>query len=802
MNEFMRHSRTARIYAFTLCVLVTPVIATGQVPVAWDASFNPGTIGPGSVSTLQFDISNLTSVAVRNLGFSNTLPAGVTIASPAASLNTCGGTLSATNGGSTISLTDGGIGALGSCSVSVDVTASAPGTYTNVTGDLTSDAGNSGSASADLTVAADRPGFSKSFSPSVVAFGGRTTLTLTVDNTLNTSPAPNLRFTDNLPDGLGIADPSIASTTCTGGNLSAPAGGTVISYAPNYFGDASVAAGAICSVTVEVIAMSTGVLGNTTGELTSDNGSGARSSGKAANTLTVPSNDLSLTKSFTNDPAYPGGTVTLEFTVRNLNRRSAAADIGFTDDLNGTLSGLTAIDTPLSSPCGPGSTLTGNSVLTLASGNLDPEASCTFEVLLQVPAAASGAFTNTTSEITANVDGEPVTGNPATDVLVVTPAPLLTKTYLDDPVGAGGTVELEFSITNTSTILAASSIFFEDVFPVELGTAASVPATGFCGAGAQATFLPVSDFAPAKLTVSSASLAASDSCTFSITLNVAVDAAEGIYPNTTSFITAVVGNETTTGPPASDELTIVSAPRLQKEFTDDPVAAGDTVTLVFTLSHSEIAPGDASGITFSDDLDAALSGLEATGLPLQDLCGQGSQLVGTSTVTFSSGVLAPGEGCSFAVTLQVPVGAAPGNHTNTTSAVIASVLGVDTMSSPASADLQVAGLTLTQDFTDDPVMPGGTVTVRYTLDNASSTSSAEDIQFLHNLNNVVSGLTATVLPGVDPCGAGSSVTGTNLLIFQGGILAAETSCSFDVTLQVPAAAAPDTYNSVTSTVVA
>ena len=52
-------------------------------------------------------------------------------------------------------------------------------------------------------------------------------------------------------------------------------------------------------------------------------------------------------------------------------------------------------------------------------------------------------------------------------------------------------------------------------------------------------------------------------------------------------------------------------------------------------------------------------------------------------LTFDGGTLTPGEVCTFDVTLNVPVGAAAGSYTNTTSGVDATVAGQAT-SSPAS----------------------------------------------------------------------------------------------------------------------
>lgn len=787
-------------------VLALASTATAQSPVpTFSKTFEPATIGPGSVSTLRFTIGNSTAAAVGNLAFTDILPAGVTIADPPRATSNCGAsfTLGATAGGGTVSLSGGRVGAVGSCFVRVDVTSSTPGTHVNTSGDLTSDAGNSGTATAALTVATDRPGFSKSFSPDLVFFGGRSRLTFTIDNSANAVQMYNLTFTDTLPTGMVIASPANAAKTCGGGLLSAPAGGTVISYGPNFAvlpPDARVAAGATCTIGVDVVGNAVGDLVNITGELTSTpNGSTVRSSGKASAALAVSFEKVVLTKSFTDDPAPPGGEVTLQFTVRNLDRGFDATGIAFTDDLDATLSGLVAVGLPIAA-CG--GTVSGTDVVTFTGGSVGPSGTCTFSVTLQVPAGAdAGSYLNTTSAIAADVDGEAISGEPATDLLFIEPAPILTKSFVDDPVGAGGTVVLEFTLTNTSPSASATDIAFTDVFVPELPTASAVPAAGFCGPGSTATFTPSGGFSSASLAVAGANLGPGGTCSFSITLDVAVGAAAGFYPNVTSEVTATVDGASVTGNPASDNLLIVAAPSLTKEFTDDPAQPGGMVTLEFTLTHDENAPADATDISFTDDLDAALSGLVATGLPLADPCGAGSQLSGTMTLLFTGGTLAPGESCTFSVTLNVPGTAASGSHTNTTSAVVATIDGVEAMANPASDDLRIAGLTLSKEFTDDPVLPGGAVTLEFTIANISAASAATGIAFTDNLDTVIDNLMATGLPLVDPCGTGSSLAGTSgntFLSFTGGSLAAGESCTFSVVLQVPAGAAPDAYANRTS----
>ena len=62
----------------------------------------------------------------------------------------------------------GGIGASSTCVLRVDVTSATPGSATRTSSALTSTARASAAATADLTVATDRPGFSASLSPTSV----------------------------------------------------------------------------------------------------------------------------------------------------------------------------------------------------------------------------------------------------------------------------------------------------------------------------------------------------------------------------------------------------------------------------------------------------------------------------------------------------------------------------------------------------------------------------------------------------------------------------------------------------------
>ena len=263
------------------------------------------------------------------------------------------------------------------------------------------------------------------------------------------------------------------------------------------------------------------------------------------------------------------------------------------------------------------------------------------------------------------------------------------------------------------------------------------------------------------------------------------NAPNGTYVNTTSPIMGRTDAGLVEGLPATDNLVVVAPPNLSKSFTDGPVVPGDQVTLEFTLTHSENAPGDATNINFTDNLDATLSGLVAKDLPLSDICGTGSQLSGTTHLSFTGGHLIPGESCTFSATLEVPRTAPTGDHTNVTSSISATMNGEIVDGNEASADLEVEVLSLTKTFTDDPVPPGDSVTLEFTLTlDPTSPGDATSIIFTDNLGTVLSGLVATGLPIGDVCGSGSQLSGTTNLVFTGGNLTPGASCTFAVTLAV------------------
>jgi arabinogalactan endo-1,4-beta-galactosidase len=108
----------------------------------------------GSIS-LTFDLSNPNaSTSLSGIGFTDTLPAGLVVATPNGSSGSCGGgTITATPGSGSVSLTGGTLVAGASCTFAVSVSGTASGAQNNTTSVVTSSEGGNGkTASASITV--------------------------------------------------------------------------------------------------------------------------------------------------------------------------------------------------------------------------------------------------------------------------------------------------------------------------------------------------------------------------------------------------------------------------------------------------------------------------------------------------------------------------------------------------------------------------------------------------------------------------------------------------------------------------
>lgn len=349
------------LWSLNLAQLVT-------FPPMLNKIFAAATVPLTQSAALTFSISNPNQVTtLTGVGFSDALPAGLVVSSPNGLTNSCGGTVTATPGTSSVSLSGVSLAGSASCVISVNVTGTTAGVKNNTTGAVTSNEGGLGStASASITVVAP-PSISKAFGAATVPLNHNTSLTITITNPNTTVALTGVGFTDTLPSGLefvslnSLVGCGLFSTEQDAGSL------TVASV--------SVAASGTCTLTLTVTGTAAGVENNTTANVTSDNG-GTGNTASASIIVVAPP---VISKAFGLLAIPVGESTSLTFTILNPNL-TVALTVSFSDMLPAGL----VVSTPnaLTGSCGAGTiaAVPGSNVIGLASGTIPATAACTFSV--------------------------------------------------------------------------------------------------------------------------------------------------------------------------------------------------------------------------------------------------------------------------------------------------------------------------------------------------------------------------------------------------------------------------------------
>jgi uncharacterized repeat protein (TIGR01451 family) len=243
----------------TLTVIAPPVISK---------AFSPTKITPGSATTLTFTIRNPNSAGtLTGVAFTDTLPAGLVVNTPAGLTGSCGGgTITATAGSGTVSLASATLAATATCTFSVSILGTTTGMKNNsVT--VTSTSGGTGNTATASVIVALPPTISKNFGVVSLVPNGSTDLNFTIVNPNTNVTLTGLAFTDTLPAALTVSNPGVITGACDGGTITAPAGANIISLT-----GAALASGVSCAFSVSVSAGPTesGGVTNTTSTVTSN----------------------------------------------------------------------------------------------------------------------------------------------------------------------------------------------------------------------------------------------------------------------------------------------------------------------------------------------------------------------------------------------------------------------------------------------------------------------------------------------------------------------------------------------------
>ncbi|HET9180669.1 MAG TPA: hypothetical protein VFP59_00940 [Candidatus Angelobacter sp.] len=475
-------------------------------------AFGAASIPLGGSTSLSFTIQNQNPSALTGLAFSDTLPAGLVVATPNGLTGSCGaGSISATAGTNVISLSGGTLAANASCTIAVNVKGIAAGTQNNTTGNVTStETGPGATASATINVVAP-PSIAKVFNPSAITLNATTSLSFTITNpAANAVSLTGVAFSDVLPTGLTVA--SGTSTVC---------GGTLTTTAPTLISlsGATIAANSQCQFSVTVTGAASGQYTNTTGNVTSTNG-GTGNTASANLTVATPP---TISKSFGAPTILLNGTTSLSFAIANPNTGLALTSVAFTDSLPAGL--VVATPNGLTSTCGGTVTAAaGSGSVTLAGGTPAANGSCA--ISLNVKGVAAGVQNNTTGPISATESGPGAPSNTAT-ITVIAP-PSIAKAFGAAAINLNATTTLSFTITNPNPTVLMTGVAFSDTLPAGLAVTSPNGLTGSCGAGTITT-------SASSVSLSGGTIAAGGSCTFSINV---VGKTAGHKVNTTGTVTS------------------------------------------------------------------------------------------------------------------------------------------------------------------------------------------------------------------------------------------------------------------------
>jgi uncharacterized repeat protein (TIGR01451 family) len=432
------------------------VLFTGCVPAIQPTiakAFAPNPIAVNSVSTLTFTLTNTNTVALTGAAFNDTLPSGVQVAATPAAATTCGGAWSPAAASTSLVFAAGTIPASGSCTVSVNVTATMAGPHGNVSGFVSTTEGGTNTnsiASASLSAVLP-PSISKLFSSPIIP-GGTSTLTFTFINPNQNDVLSGVAFGDTFPTSPGAmvvaATPNPVTNGCGSPTFTpAPGSGSIT------FSGGTIAAGGTCVVSVDVTAPATGTYNNTSGPVSyiinAQTVNGNTTSGSLVVNPPNPSIHLLKQVGPTNSgpwspflPISVGGNVFYQFTVEN------------TGDVPLTSPQLTdnAVDVSTCNAAWSGLTLpvavqaNNNHIITCVVGPIT---------------AVSGAHTNTAS-VSATFNASPVT-SPNSSATYATTALTLAKSVTETSFTLPGEIlHYSYLVTNSGFAPLAGPVTVAD----------------------------------------------------------------------------------------------------------------------------------------------------------------------------------------------------------------------------------------------------------------------------------------------------------------------------------------------------
>ncbi|MHC1739497.1 MAG: sortase [Anaerolineaceae bacterium] len=730
--------------------------------------FSPATIPVGGTSTLSISITSPADVDLHNFSITDALPAGVNVASTPGAVkgaNCIGGTFAPAANDTLLTYTGGEIDATKVCTLSVKVVAAGKGTYTNVISPSnisnTENRNISGNISATLTVS----GISvdKAYYPTTVNVNGISTITITLTNE-NVEQLDNVQFNDPLPAGLIVSPSPHVLSTC-GSGITADPNTTSISLSGGTIPAKVGSVNGICTVNVDVKALTTGTKRNTiaasavqgvlhTSGVLITNPSGV------SRDLEVHDLVIEVNKFFSPIEVHGGSTSTLSVYLHNPNNYPLVG-IGFTDNLpqDTPTAGMRIAPAPHTSvgTCGGSiSALPGATSFTFSGGYLNNNQSCTLTVDVTMNVNNTRENTIIAGGVTSTNGGSNI--QPATATLVNLPGASVTKAF-SDVNGLNAT--LTITIQNLSNFLI-DGVDLTDNFPSTISVVSA--SSGQCNGAVSSTLHSV--------TLDNGSLDDKTSC------NVVVQ----VQASTAgSFTNCIPGNSlfsnqgATNIEQACDTLTVsnpLSPPQITKTFAPTTIALGSSSVVSFKITNPNATA--LTGVSFTDEFPANMT---LPSIPNVSQCG-GTVSSTANSITFTGGTIAASGSCTIQAGVTTSV---EGAFVNNTSNISSTNGGTGNASSATLTVL--APPILTKSFDAANIFANQISTLHFYVTNpASNTLALTGIGFVDPLPTGVKVAASPNSSFTNQCGVATFTpqSGDTDITFSAATIAPGTTCIVNV----------------------
>ena len=638
----------------------------------------------------------------------------------------------------------------------------------------------------------------KVFPEGSVVAGGTTPLQFTIYNRNRSATVDQIIMYDDVDtmlSGATFAGSFPINDVCGAGSslsLSAPGNLTL--------NDGVLGGGENCTFTVDVAipaGAAEGLYTNTTSQVVGNLG-GPIGGEVATAKLQVVEDSVTFTSSITpSGPVVAGDGTEMTVTYRITNDGAAAVTPYFRVDLAaafGAVENLAVADplgtdgTGICDGAGghtlaaagnelimAGAVFPFNGYLSVPSG-----AYCEFVATFNIPHGANaGLQTLTTDLMFDGASGRPPLSASASIDITAAPAVTLSKAFTSDMVGINDEVGLVFTLTKQSDGVAIDGFSFTDnIDTFHSGAVLISVDSNTCGSAT------VTGLETGLISVSGADFAGT-TCEIATTIQVGGTPGASVENTTSELSLTPVGGTSApvTGSEATATIDIESwrAPTFSKRFLSEEVLPGETVTMEFEIINND-ATNTITDLQFTDSLSAFLSGTTASGLPLSDVCGAGSNLSalsGNTFIYFSGGTLAPDASCTFTVDVVVPLAADDGTYSNTTSELIGTIAaGLREFSSASDT------LTVRTDWLEvskyETAGNANFPSFMYFQIDVTNTHPSETITGISISDDISSSFPGALINSIDTSCGVPTVAGTSATTLSGFDLDAGDGCYFKI----------------------